>query len=343
MSRLSFSIVVSMAFLLICNCGSDEPYKPDSQGEQKGTIALKVTWPSKGQVAKIADVEEVSSITAYVNSESGTEITHVDLRHEESRGKAEISVAAGNNYQIVLVAFESDLIKYIGSDDDVDVVAGGTSTAEVTMANAAPVLNSGETTGDNAYKFSWTSSSFAVSYMFEEDVSDSFTSPSSQQTVNLTISYSNKQSGKYYYRVCGVTPYGNSIWSETRTVEVGSNGTITIDVPWPDETLVDVKLSLPDSLLYHLTASYGYYHLYGEVKNSGTKNATNVKLMFIARNSKGTYLDESDTFAIGTVEAGSFKGFDVQYYMPTNTSYLVYTLTCDEGGPFTGIAPWYTE
>ena len=102
MSRLSLSFFLLIVFLLIGNCSKDEPYKPDSLGEQKGTIVFKVTWPSKGQVAKIADVEEVSSITAYVNSESGTEISHVDLRHEDSRGKVEISVAAGNNYKVVL-------------------------------------------------------------------------------------------------------------------------------------------------------------------------------------------------------------------------------------------------
>ena len=333
MSRLSFSFFLSIALLLICTCSPDEPYNPNTQNESKGTIIFKITWPSKGYVAKIADVEEVSSIAAYVNSESGTEITHVDLRHEGARGKAEISVAAGNNYQIVLVAFESDLIKYIGSDDDVDVVAGGTTTAEVSMYNAAPMLNSGESSGDNVYSFSWSSALFATKYILEEDDSASFTSPATQQTSNLTFSFTNKSAGKYYYRVCSVTPYGNSIWSETKTVEVGSNGTITIDIPWPDESTVNLSVKSPLAHFYDLG-----YTVTGEVINSGTSDATSVSMKLIARNESGSYLDQI-TKSIGTVSANSSSGFNVSFSnIPTGNPVETcdYTLTCNEGGSFTG-------
>ena len=54
-------------------------------------------------------------------------------------------------------------------------------------------------------------------------------------------------------------------------------------------------------------------------------------------------MGESKIFTIGTINAGSGKGFQVVYTIPNYTSYLVYTLTCDEGGPFTGIVHWYTE
>ena len=333
MSRFTTLFVFSVALLLICSCSNDEPLQPNNQIESessKGTIVFKVTWPSKGYVAKIADIEAVSSITAYVNVEpGGTEITHTDLLHEGNRSKAEISVEAGNNYQVVLVAFEDSIIKYIDSDDDVDVVAGGTTTVELSWIEAAPTLNI-ESTGDNAYSFAWSASSFATSYTLEEDDNNSFSSPNIVYSgSDLTASFSENIGGKYYYRVSIVTPYGNTLWSEIKTVEVGSNDTITIDILWPDEEYVE--LTLFDQL-----SSYGS-DITGEVINSGNADATNISLTLIARNASGIYLGEKTT-SMGTIEAGGRKGFSSKFTegARSDCEYLDYTLTCDEGGPFTG-------
>ncbi len=330
MSRSSFSFVLSIAFLLICTCSPDEPYSPSIQNESNGTIVFKVTWPSNGYMAKSAGVEAVSSITVYVYSESGTEITNKELEHIGDRGTAEISVPEGNNYQVVLVAFDNLKIQYIGSGDDVDVSTGVTTTAEVTMVNAIPTLYSAESTGNDAYSLSWDSAMFATSYIFEEDDNDTFTSPVSQQTSNLSFPYSNKSTGNYYYRVCSVTPYGNSLWSDIKLVGIGSNGTITIDIPWPDDEYVELSLSDPIAMIIN--------KVNGEIINTGTKDATDVSMTLIGRNSSGVYLGEL-TYNIGTVEAQKREGFRAEF--DNSISYhlieiIDFTISCNESGPITG-------
>ena len=345
MSRLIFIFAISM-LLLTCGCSDDTSFSPTVDDNQVGYIVFKVTWPEKHRTtesAKLSTIETVTSITAYVYAESGTEATHTDLRHEDNRGKAEISVDAANNYLVRLVAFDSSIVQYIGTDNDVDVVSGQLTTADITMNEYfPPTLNSATSTGDNSYSFRWTAKQYATGYVLQEADNESFTSPTAVYSgSDLTVSLTDKSPGQYYYRVCSVTQYGNSTWSETRTVGVDSNGTISIDIPWPEESNINLSVRSPLASTYDYSYVDKTLTVTGEVVNSGSSDATNVSLTLIARNPSGTYMDEL-THNIGTVSAERSKGFNVTFSAevfsgadhPAAT--CDYTLTCTEGGPFTG-------
>lgn len=297
-------------FFVICflhGCSHEAP-NTVSPNANTGWIVFNVVWPKNVFTGKIAYIQAVSSITAYVYS-GGSEVTRNNLTHAGSRGQADITITAKENYRVVLAAFENALVKYIGSDEDVDVTTGGTTTVDITMTPITPIMKSPSITGSNTFSISWTSNKFASAYKLEEDDNGYFTSPTTvSSSADSTVSFTDKSASNYFYHVCSVTPYGNSPWSEVKSVGVSDEGTIRIDIPWPEEE--PVKLSIPTKLL---VVWYGGYKVSGEVINGGSQDANNVMLNLVARNSSGIYIGTL-TIKLDTIRAKSSKGFIEYFY-----------------------------
>ncbi len=149
-----------MLLIILCGCGL-ETQDPISSDELTGSIVFNVTWPKRLYVSKLTAIQEVSSITAYVYW-GVSEVTHKDLEHEGNRGKANITVTANDNYQVFLAAFDNSSVKYIGSDEDVDVTAGETTTVDIEMVDVTPILNTPTVTGDTNINLLATDPSLAT-------------------------------------------------------------------------------------------------------------------------------------------------------------------------------------
>ena len=237
MNRFWFLLVVLVSLLFCCGREAKEVLSPSTE---TGKIVINVTWPQSASAAKRAGAHfQVSYITAYLYL-AGEEITHADLEREGERGIGEIKVVVGEDYRLELVAFEIVYdyarIYYVGMKENIDVVAEETTTVDITMVDASPVLNPAEMLGENSYKISWSSVLFATTYSLGEDTSIDFYSPTTVYSgADTTMTFTYKAPGVYYYSVFAETPYGNTAPSEPIMVEVGGTGTISINIPWPGE------------------------------------------------------------------------------------------------------------
>ena|GEM_PF-1087843 len=92
-------------------------------------------------------------------------------------------------------------------------------------APAAPVLydfTSPDTDGDYAVR--WNSVTNALNYICEEDDNNSFDSPVTIYSgANTSYDVVGKSTGTYYYRVKATNSYGNSGWSDAKSVTVAIN------------------------------------------------------------------------------------------------------------------------
>ncbi|HDY89215.1 MAG TPA: hypothetical protein ENH82_14005 [bacterium] len=224
---------------LLYSCGGDEG-EPLAPSTQTGEIVINVTWPQSASADKRTDAEfQVSYITAYLYS-GEIEITYTELTREENRGIGEIKVTVGEDYRLELVAFEIFFdyarIYYLGIKENIDVIADETTTVDITMVEASPVLQPAKMLGENSYSISWTPVLFTTIYNLGEDTSIDFSSATTVYSgPDTTTTLTDKTPGIYHYSIFAETPYGNAVPSEPITVEVGSTGTIKINIPWPGE------------------------------------------------------------------------------------------------------------
>ena len=237
MYKFWLMLLVVVSLLYSCGCDKKEPLAPYTQ---TGEIVINVTWPQSASAAKKTDTEfQVSYITAYLYS-GEKEITQTELIREGDRGIGEIKVTVGEDYRLELLAYEIFFdylrIYYVGLKENIDVVADETTTVDITMVEASPVLQPAEKLGENSFKISWTPMMFATTYNLGEDTSIDFTEPTTVYSgPDTTMTFTYKAPGVYYYSVFAETPYGNAVPSEPIMVEVGGTGTISFNIPWPGE------------------------------------------------------------------------------------------------------------
>jgi len=286
------------------------------EGSPIGQIAFHVryVYPS-GKAAKIAVVD---TMTAYVYESDDTKIAEADLEKVGDRGKASITVPAGDNRRVDLVAYDGGLVSWMGSDQDVDVVAGQTTTVEITMESTIPILaDLPDTNTTGTYTVSWGGVPGATLYTLEENGTEAYIG------ANTFVAISEKREGSYSYRVkAKVGEYGDSPWSNVDSIEVGRPGTIDIDVPWPpdqetgeaDGTVPQFTSDHPDLEIYgdlNITQlGYGV-RIIGEITNKGTGaiSVSSVSITLLARN--GTILGYG-TGGLGVdVVPGGTKPFTV--------------------------------
>jgi hypothetical protein len=263
MIRLFSAAAVLVLVLAGCST-SNNPTGPVVVNEM-GKIVVSVTWPM-GVTGKLAGVQRYApdKITAYLYR-LGREVTRADLVHSGSRGSADITVAAQSGYRIEMVALYNifDQVLYTGYKDDITVLANTSTPVDISMYNAAPVLSTAKTTGDNSYILTWSRVPLATSYMVEESPSTELVSGGSLSGNKLsttvyagsdtTRAFTGKAPGTYYYCVFAVVPYGDSYtasvagtsnfdfyisiqygaMSNMISVLSGATGTMKIDIPWP--------------------------------------------------------------------------------------------------------------
>jgi len=249
--RTFFTVLCSIiiAGFIVIGCDSDNrtrnniPTAQDTPVDGYGTVTLKVSFaPWRSGVGKIAGIESIGKITAYVYNSEGTKIAQEDMKISEGKYSGSIAVPARNNMRVVLVFYDlsEGTVRYIGEDSDVDVPPGGQTTAvivEYYMGTSVTAPDSVEV--DTDYTVSWMARPYADSYQLHEatiiDFSDvvlKYTGSNDSTVINNSVI------DTYYYRARVYTFYGYGPWHSTGmdSTVVGAKGTIDVggDVP-PDE------------------------------------------------------------------------------------------------------------
>lgn len=252
--------LLTLVFLL-SGCGNEKIPVAPGEVTDTGKIVLNVTWP-QGVAGKKAEVlrDAPDKITAYLYR-SGKEVTRTDLKHEGTCGTAEFTVAAQTGYRLEIVASSSrfDQVLYTGFKDGITVSADTSTTVDITMFDAAPVLFPAKTTGDSSFVIFWSRVPLAVSYLLEESASPEFTDEFGETKLSTTVysgsdstkTFTDKESGTFYYAVSAVTQYEEAYTSSFSlafyfyllgkygalsnivSVESGATGSLKIDIPWP--------------------------------------------------------------------------------------------------------------
>lgn len=214
-------IVVIILILLGIGCGSGKTPVSYNGVVETGKIVVNVKWP-QGVVGKETGIlrDAPDKITAYIYL-SGKEVKHVNLKHEGTRGTAEIELSPQNGYRLEIVAYDYiwDFVLYTGFKENITVIADTVTPVDITMVDAAPVLYQAKITGDDSYTLTWSKIPLAGSYWGEESLSSEFasydygdytrlSSPFSSSGPDTTKVFTGKAPGVYYYCVVAITSYG---------------------------------------------------------------------------------------------------------------------------------------
>ncbi len=218
---------------LAFGCGKKkEVLSPSDETFGTGKVVLKVTYRRPYGLAKPAVVDRM---TAYVYEADNTEITHKNLEKVGNVGRATITLSAGNDRKVSVVAYEDTLVKWVGWDGDVDVIAGQTTTAEIEMGYTVPDLELPDTVESDSYTVRWSRVPGGLRYELEENGVVVYTG------ANTVMEVTGKGRGSYSYRVrvevgYAGKRYGYSPWSQASLVEVLPQGEIEVEAPWPSES-----------------------------------------------------------------------------------------------------------
>ena len=253
MRRIGIAVLM---LIIAFGCGKNKiPSSPEIQKAYKQTnVQTSVDSSKLGTVLvnliylnqyghRLAKLAAVDRMVAYVFEKDGNELTRKDLTREDNRAKGKITVQAGNDRKVDVVALDSGIVKYIGSDNDVDVKAGETTETDIEMIRAVPLfISRGVTSTTGTYTLTWRKYGYAEKYLLQESQSFSFaTSEDVYADADTTTTIEGKKDGRYYYRVKINTKYGDGAWSKTDSVVVKlppppvTEGQIEINVPWPPD------------------------------------------------------------------------------------------------------------
>ena len=252
-------LISSVASLLVTGCGSDPqmqkaaPTTPESTANEEGLIKLNVSFaPWKSSMAKPAGAAAINKVTVYVYDSSSKEIVRQDLTISGGRASGRITVEAQDNLRVVLVYLDGSIVRYIGEDSDVDVPAGGETTADIVehyMGTSVAAPNSADVGKD--YVVSWMERAYATDYELQEATQANFSGATTvYQGGNTSFTVPGKPAAAitYYYRARANTDYGYGPWHSTGDASTGIvalKGTIIIDVPLPPEHGEVATFSLP--------------------------------------------------------------------------------------------------
>ena len=243
-------LLIVILFISLTGCSSDKPPEnPVSspvtiEEGSAGTIVIKVSVaPWRPYLGKIAGVETIDSVKAFVYSSEDTKIKEENLTKNESRWQASIEVPAQNNMRLALGYFDGSLVRYLGETTGVSVSGGETKEVEISVNFLGTTVTAPDS-ADADYEVEWMSRPFVTNYELQEDTKNDFTTAISIYTgadTTYTVSTESKITGQiYYYRARVNTEYGYGPWYSTggdqTNVPVPPNGTIIIDVlDLPDE------------------------------------------------------------------------------------------------------------
>ena len=230
-------VLASVIAMFLSGCGSkDTSPVSETAGIEETTEGIREAGAPTGRIAfhvryvypsgKAAKPAVVDAMTAYVYESDGTKIAEANLEKVGGRGKASITVSAGDNRRVDLVAYDESLVSWLGSDQDVDVVAGETTTAEVTMKPFVPILAELVSPDvDASYTVIWSTVGEATSYLVEESEDQGFSSPQSIYSgTDSTTDIEKTADGMYWYRAKATGRYGDGVWCPVHSIEVAILG-----------------------------------------------------------------------------------------------------------------------
>ena len=216
---------------------------PAAEQQEQGTIRLNVSFAPWGpEAAKTAAPQAIDGATVYVYASDGAEIVRQQLTLSDGRATGELVVRAAENLRVVLVFYDGEVVRYIGSDDDVDVTIGGETTADLLCHYLGTWVRASEIAGvDRPYTVSWASRPHATGYELQEALTSDFSEP-----VHLYegTGLSHEVPGKpevgatFHYRARAGSGYGVGPWhsSGAAAVEIHKpEGKIVIDVAIPPD------------------------------------------------------------------------------------------------------------
>jgi formylglycine-generating enzyme len=254
-----WSISVLLGFVLLLGCDKEKPHT--SAGPEAtppivatGTIRFEVSFaPWHVGHAKLAAIQTIDKVTAYVYAPAGSEIKQADLSFSAERASGRITVPAQENLRVALAYFDGSMVRWIGEDTDVDVSAGGETVAEIVaeyMGTSVTAPDSAEIGED--YTVSWMSQPFVTEYELQEATAADFSGAVTYTSADTfkVVSGKGEATMTYYYRARVNTDYGYGPWHSTGSASTGTyatEGVIVIDVPIPPDepSLAEMTVELP--------------------------------------------------------------------------------------------------
>ncbi|MFC1526847.1 hypothetical protein ACFL6X_08575 [Candidatus Latescibacterota bacterium] len=237
--------------LLVSACADrgDRSTKPGPTGPTEGagapaegTIKLAVSFaPWRATAAKVTGIESIDAATAYVYDTTGAEVTHESLSLSGGRASGRIAVLAQDNLRVALTYLDGSIVRYIGEDEDVDVAAGGETTADIVEHYMGTSVTAPDSVAVNSqYTVTWMARDHATAYQLEEataaDYSDAVLTYQGADT--SYVAPGKTEADTFYYRARVNTLYGYGPWHSTGGASTGIpdvGGVIIIDVPIPPD------------------------------------------------------------------------------------------------------------
>lgn len=237
-------IFLIIALMTLAGCSSDKPSNPvsspvKSSNGQAGTLLFNISVaPWYPHAAKIARVQTIDRVTVYVYDSDDNEITEANLTKSGSRWQGSINVTAQSNMRVVIVYFDSSIVRYLGETGNVSVAARGSTEVDITVNYMGIIIDAPET-AYTGFEVSWMSKSFITGYQLQEDTLSNFSTATTVYDgpdTTYTVSIEGKTSGDiYYYRSRVNTDYGYGPWHSTGGGQTSfgeeGKGTLIIDVP----------------------------------------------------------------------------------------------------------------
>ena len=201
-----------------------------------GAIALRVRFPGKrDRETSAAKPAAIDRITAVVYGADGDTLVKQDLEHEGDRGKAVITLQAGDNRRLDLAAHRGSIVRFLGRDVDVDVSAGDTTVVELDMVLIEVAGHGASVGAGGTVTLEWEVLPFAVAYAVRESGDASFSASTEVYGGEDTqVGLTGRGDGTYYYQIKAQTGYGWGSWSLLDSVTVSPTVTheeITVDLP----------------------------------------------------------------------------------------------------------------
>jgi len=259
MIRIASILAVVGLLLASCENGQEKSVTLSSpissqvvtEGGAEGIINLSVSFaPWKRHAAKLTEIQTIDKATAYVYNTSGTEVTHEDLTLSETRASGRITVPAQENLRVALAYFDGSMVRWIGEDEDVDVPAGGETTAGIVeeYMGISVVAPDRAEIGDD-YTVSWMSRPYATEYELQEAIAADFSGAQAFTSADTfrVVSGKSEVGLTYYYRARVNTDYGYGPWHSTGSAVTGmyATGVIIVDVPIPPDEPGYLETELP--------------------------------------------------------------------------------------------------
>ena len=263
-----YLVLFLIIFLMTC-----EKDRSPLQPLEKGTIKIAFVNEQiiKNSYTDSLNMESRAAKQALVNQLEvrilKSDNTQVDSKTFSPSGgyfEGYIQIKAQNNLKVLCIGTHNGVVERFGVDDDVDVQAGKTTTADITgwtdpyIPQITGITPNPSTTG--SYTVLWSQSANAATYVLQEADNQEFSGAvASYSTISHQISISGKGAGTRYYRVQADNDYSiKSGWSPIEPAVVQNTHTISGSVSGADGVLVTLDGDASDTQTVNDGEAYSF-------------------------------------------------------------------------------------